>query len=100
VIVTGDFNEGEGSPPYQALFGAMSGKPSPLRDTYRIAQPVRGTNEGTFTEFKAEATGGERIDWISVSMGWQVKQALIDHTARDGRTPSDHFPMTAVVRLR
>jgi endonuclease/exonuclease/phosphatase family metal-dependent hydrolase len=100
VIVTGDFNEGEDSPPYQALFGAINGASSPLRDTFRIAHPVRGANEGTFTEFKAEATGGPRIDWISVSMNWQVQQALIDHTAHDGRTPSDHFPMTAVVRLR
>lgn len=100
VIVTGDFNEGEGSPPYQALFGATNGAPSPLRDTYRLAHPVRGANEGTFTEFKANAMGGPRIDWIGVSTDWRVLQAVIDHTARDGRTPSDHFPMTAVVRLR
>ena len=100
VIVTGDFNAGESSPPYQALFGSLNSEPSPLRDAYRTAHPVHGANEGTFTEFKAVATSGERIDWIGISAGWQVRQAEIDRTARNGHTPSDHFSMTAVVRLR
>lgn len=98
VIVTGDFNAGEDSAPYSAFFGAdESGKP-PVRDAYRIAHPTRATNEGTFSSFKAEATSGPRIDWIGVSREWQVLQSTIDRTAREGRAPSDHFAMLAVLR--
>jgi endonuclease/exonuclease/phosphatase family metal-dependent hydrolase len=100
VVVTGDFNAGEGSEPYQALFGAGEDGPSPLSDAYRAAYPGRDRREGTFTGFKAEATDGPRIDWIGVSREWRVVSAAIDRTARDGRLPSDHFPVTAVLRLR
>lgn len=100
VIVSGDFNGGEDSAPYHAFFDALDGKPGPVTDVYRTAQPTRAANEGTFSGFKANATSGPRIDWIAVSAEWAVVSAAIDHTARDGHTPSDHFAMTAVVRLR
>ncbi|MDQ3013783.1 MAG: endonuclease/exonuclease/phosphatase family protein [Acidobacteriota bacterium] len=98
VIVTGDFNAGEDNPPYQALFGAGDGGPSPLRDVYRFKHPAREMNEGTFSSFKANATTGPRIDWIGVSREWRVVNAVIDRTEREGRTPSDHFAMTAILR--
>jgi endonuclease/exonuclease/phosphatase family metal-dependent hydrolase len=94
VIVTGDFNSGEGSEPYKALFGGMS----PVVDTYRVAHPTPTKEEGTATGFKASATTGARIDWIGCSKEWTVVSAAIDRTARDGRTPSDHFPVTAVLK--
>jgi endonuclease/exonuclease/phosphatase family metal-dependent hydrolase len=100
VIVTGDFNTDEGSEPYHALFDPNSDGPSPLGDTYRIAYPGRAANEGTFSGFKAVETNGPRIDWIGASKDWRVVKASIDRTAREGRTPSDHFPVTAVLRLR
>ncbi len=98
VIVTGDFNSGEGSEPYQALFGPVDAHDSPLIDTFRVACPNRTAQEGTFSGFKADATGGARIDWIGVSRNWQVLHAGIDRTATDGRTPSDHFAVFAVLR--
>lgn len=98
VIVTGDFNTGEGSEPYQALFGAVDGQASPLVDSYRTVHPKRGLNEGTFSSFKASPGLGGRIDWIACSRDWKVLRAEIDRTERGGRTPSDHFPVTAVVR--
>jgi endonuclease/exonuclease/phosphatase family metal-dependent hydrolase len=97
VIVAGDFNAGEGSDPYEALFGDKE-QVSPVVDTYRTVHPERKENEGTFSGFKAEATGGARIDWIAASRDWQILDAQIDHTEREGRTPSDHFPVTAVLR--
>lgn len=93
VVVTGDFNAGEGTEPYQALFDDAG----PLRDTVRIRHPQRGKLEGTFNGFDAKATGGPRIDWIGVGREWQVHDAGIDRTVKDGRTPSDHFPVTAVL---
>lgn len=96
VIVTGDFNAGEDSEPYRAFFGNAA----PVTDVYRIINPTRTANEGTFSGFKVEQTAGPRIDWIGVSAEWQVVKAVIDRTARNGHTPSDHFAMNAVVRPR
>lgn len=96
-IVTGDFNAGEDSPPYKAMFvedGAVK-----LVDTFRMKHPQRGSDEGTFTSFVATEVGGARIDWIACTPQWTVKEAAIDRTSRDGRTPSDHFPVTAVLGM-
>ncbi len=97
VIVTGDFNTGEGSPPYRALFEPVDDQPSPVVDSYRTAHPTREPNEGTFCNFQAVAADGARIDWIGVSRDWQIQSVTIDRTARDGRTPSDHFAVIAVL---
>jgi endonuclease/exonuclease/phosphatase family metal-dependent hydrolase len=103
VIVTGDFNAGEGTEPYLALFGPSgAGKDgdataSPLTDTYRAVVAVRGSEEGTFSGFKVENLRGPRIDWIGSSREWKVRDARIDRTQRDGRTPSDHFAVTTIV---
>jgi endonuclease/exonuclease/phosphatase family metal-dependent hydrolase len=97
VIVTGDFNAGEDSPPYHALFGAEGNHASPLRDAYRLLHPARAVDEGTFSNFKAGAVNGPRIDWIGLSAEWQALEATIDRTERGGRTPSDHFAVTAIL---
>lgn len=91
LVLTGDFNAGEGSPPYLALFG----KDSPLVDTFRVTHPERGKTEGTFNAFSPAVTNGPRIDWIGCSRDWKVLGAGIDRTTREGRVPSDHFPVTA-----
>ena len=98
VIVTGDFNAGEDSPPYRAFFGAEGNLASPLRDAYRLKRPEPAADEGTFSNFKAGAVKGPRIDWIGVSAGWQALEASIDRAERGGRTPSDHFAVTAILR--
>lgn len=94
IIVTGDFNAGEGSPPYAALFE----DDSPVVDTYRTAHSERTSDEGTFSGFKAGNNGGARIDWIAVSRDWKIVDAQIDRTATEGRTPSDHYPITALLK--
>lgn len=97
LVVTGDFNAGEGTDPYTALFADAAGKPSPVVDSFRVARPDRGPDEATFSGFRAAARG-ERIDWIGCSRDWDVRLAGIDRTARAGRSPSDHFPVFAVLR--
>jgi endonuclease/exonuclease/phosphatase family metal-dependent hydrolase len=93
-VITGDFNAAEASPPYNALFGAES----PVVDTYRAMHPERLRNEGTFSGFKAGRTEGGRIDWIAVTKDWKILSADIDRTSSDGRTPSDHYPVNAILR--
>lgn len=97
VIITGDFNAGTKSDPYQALFASDADATS-LRDTYRAQSQVPKEPEGTFSNFRENQTQGDRIDWIAVSDEWSVELSKIDRVARDGRTPSDHFPVEAILQ--
>jgi endonuclease/exonuclease/phosphatase family metal-dependent hydrolase len=104
-VVVGDFNAGEDNPAIRFLTGAVDrfvgdvestvGSPR-LRDTYRTLNPSP-TDVGTFNAFRGE-TGGEQIDWILVSDGWEILDAAIVRTNTDGRYPSDHFPVTARIK--
>lgn len=98
VIVTGDFNSGEGSEPYKAMFGMRGDEALALVDSYRVAHPERKPNEGTTTPFVSAAGNGNRIDWIAVTRDWKVVAAEIEHPDRNGRTASDHFPVTAILQ--
>lgn len=100
VVITGDFNATDTSDPYRALLDPTAGKAATLIDVYRAVHPVREPNESTFSGFDASKTNGSRIDWIFCSKDWDVVSAQIDHTSRDGRTPSDHFPVTGVLRRK
>ncbi|MBI1321996.1 hypothetical protein GC170_02250 [bacterium] len=97
VIVTGDFNTGEGTAPYDAMFATDNDNRPVLIDTFRKSNPARTDAEGTFNGFDPGVINGARIDWIGCSPDFEVLSATIDRTARDGRTPSDHFPITAVL---
>lgn len=98
VVITGDFNAGEGSAPYQVLFSAADADSPPLRDTYRVVHPDRQSKEGTFNGFRLSADSGPRIDWIAVSSQWKILEAGIDRSHDNERVPSDHFPITAVLK--
>lgn len=97
IVVTGDFNSDEGSEPYKALFEAAEPARTVL-DTFRLTHPTKAEDEGTITGFRAGTSSGPRIDWIGCSTDWEVQEAAIVHAARDGRTPSDHHAVTAVLR--
>jgi len=92
VVVTGDFNAGETNPAAVAMLAVF-------RDSFRVLHP--DANEaGTFNGFKPGQTGGDKIDFVFVEPGIEVLDAAIVRTSRDGRYPSDHFPVTARIRLR
>jgi endonuclease/exonuclease/phosphatase family metal-dependent hydrolase len=95
VIVTGDFNVGENNAALPVLVG---GATPLLVDTFRRLYPA-ATEVGTFTGFDASRTTGDKIDYVLVTPGVEVLSAAIIRTAKDGRLPSDHFPVTATVRL-
>jgi endonuclease/exonuclease/phosphatase family metal-dependent hydrolase len=96
VIVTGDFNVGERNPAIATLVSKSDG--SPFVDTYRVAHADE-TVVGTFTGFKFGNTSGDKIDYVLVQPGTEVITAEIIRTSRSDRYPSDHFPVSAVVRL-
>lgn len=95
VILTGDFNADAGSEPYQALF---AGEDAPVVDAFRKKNPEKKADEGTFSGFKASEVKGARIDWVGCTKGFEVLRCEIDRTTKDGRTPSDHFPILAVLK--
>ncbi len=106
VIVTGDFNAGEQNSAMRYLRGEVerawaksdTAPPAPgLIDTFRRVHPD-ATDVGTFNAFRGVTTG-ERIDAILVSRDWSVQDAAIVRTSSGGRYPSDHFPVSAVLRL-
>lgn len=98
VIVTGDFNAGEQNAAITQLLRPQGQGPAPLIDTFRAMQPD-AKEVGTFTGFTIGQTTGDKIDYVLVTPGVEVVRAGIDRTTREGRYPSDHFPVTARVRL-
>jgi len=97
-IVTGDFNSTEDTPQYRSLT-VGDGTGFKLIDAYRETHPQRRSDEASFNGFKGTKEGS-RIDWILHSEQWVATNAAIDRTEKDGHTPSDHYPVTAEVRLR
>lgn len=102
VILAGDFNSGEDSDPYNALVkgnGQLTKSDAPIIDAYRAAHPERSEKEATFTKWIGNREG-HRIDWILHSKSFATLNALINHTNDNGRYPSDHYPIEAVLRRR
>lgn len=91
-VVTGDFNAGEDNPAVRTMRTVF-------RDSYRLVHPDT-KDVGTFTGFDAGKTTGDKIDYVFVEEGAEVLGAEIVRASSGGRTPSDHFPVTARVRLR
>lgn len=92
LLITGDFNCGEGSPPWKTL----TADTARLEDTFRKVHPQRSDSEGTFNGF-SDRVGTERIDWILCSSHWKVTAATIDRSEFGGRFASDHFAVTATL---
>lgn len=98
-IVTGDFNAGESNPAVARLTQKDDATVAPLVDTFR-ARHSQETTVGTFTGFTFGQTGGDKIDYVFVTPEVDILDAAIVRTSRGDRYPSDHFPVTARVRLR
>ena len=97
VIFMGDFNSAEGSDPYQTLFESRRIQ---LHDTYRVKHQPNSEPEQTFGGFEAVKTGKGRIDWIGCTEDLEVIRAEIDRTARGEFSPSDHYPINAVLGIK
>lgn len=82
VILTGDFN----TSPDSRVHAILSTR---LTDAWTAA-PERSGPEGTFHDFTGIPE--RRIDWI-MYRGLTAKSARTITTQRDGRYPSDHFPV-------
>jgi len=90
VVLMGDFNAGETNPAIETLKSSDGAK---LVDSFRVLHPS-AEGVGTFNGF-AGHTDGEKIDYVFVDLSTNVSSAEILRTHRDGRYPSDHFPVSA-----
>ena len=102
VVVTGDFNVGEGNPAIHTLVGApdrpAAAAAPPFVDTFRVAHPDE-TVVGTFSNFVFGKIGAEKIDYVLVQPGTRVLSAAIVRTGENNHYPSDHFPVTARIEF-
>lgn len=96
VIFMGDLNA---SPDNGAITVIKNGPPV-LADTWPVMNPaVPATEAGTFHRFTG-ARGMGRIDYIFAGPEWEVKQASILHPEKNGKFPSDHWPVRATLALK
>jgi endonuclease/exonuclease/phosphatase family metal-dependent hydrolase len=97
LLVMGDFNAGETNPAI-ALLRQRSKAGLELVDSFRLVRPdVAAVYTGNGWGSREE---GEKIDAIFVPAGAEVLDAAILRPRFDGRTPSDHDPVTVALRLR
>jgi endonuclease/exonuclease/phosphatase family metal-dependent hydrolase len=94
VIVAGDFNAGVGSAAYRTLVAAG------LSDAWAAAAERRTPAWRSANHWNTEPVdGGPRIDWIFTSAAVVVEQVAVNASTKDGATPSDHWPVQALIRL-
>src|SRR3954471_489412 len=97
-IVTGDLNAREDSPAVVELVGQNDAVARKLADSYREVHPKRSANEASFDDWKGTRKGS-RIDFILHTSEFTAVAADIVRTSYDGHWPSDHYPVTATLRL-
>jgi endonuclease/exonuclease/phosphatase family metal-dependent hydrolase len=94
-LLTGDFNaQAQASGAYDALVGS-----GVFLDTWTAAVEQATPAYGTFPNYKDPVLGAARIDWLLATPGIAVRKAAINTFTLDGRYPSDHAPVQALVCL-
>jgi endonuclease/exonuclease/phosphatase family metal-dependent hydrolase len=97
-VITGDFNASPDSVPYRTLLAEQPAPASSLSDVFRAANPTVTRKEGT-VHFFTGWRGGRRMDWILASTHFHTIDAEIDRARGARGYPSDHFPVTATLRV-
>jgi endonuclease/exonuclease/phosphatase family metal-dependent hydrolase len=94
-IVTGDFNSDDDSLVHEAITGTGM-----LLDTWDMAKKRLTDSWGSFANYGPPKLERKRIDWILATPSVTVRSAGINVTRYDGKWPSDHAPVQAVVDFR
>jgi endonuclease/exonuclease/phosphatase family metal-dependent hydrolase len=93
VVVTGDFNApAEHSAAYDVLV-----RDGGLTDTWVAAPDRHGAAYATWHGYHTPVPDGPRIDWMLTTGGLTTRAAGINTFTRDGRFPSDHLPIQALL---
>lgn len=99
-ILMGDFNLSPNSKSHAFFCGKkdLDGLSGRFIDAW-LAKKKSEQDAGTFNGFKGDLNG-DRIDWILFTPEFEVKNIQIVHDNQQGRYPSDHFPVIAVLQLK
>lgn len=99
-ILTGDFNLSPDSESHAFFCGTkeIAGLQGRFIDAW-FAKKRSEQDAGTYNGFKGDQSG-DRIDWILFTAEFEVKNIQIVHDHHQGRYPSDHFPVVAVLQLK
>jgi endonuclease/exonuclease/phosphatase family metal-dependent hydrolase len=96
VIVTGDFN----AAPDNSAIATMRQGPPTLTDAWAaVNKDAKPAESGTFHNFSGRRDGS-RIDYIFASAEFTATDAAILNEAKDGKWPSDHYPVRATLTLK
>ena len=91
VVLTGDFNSAGGrSRAYDMLV-----KEGGFTDTWTVARTRTNESFNSFHGFQEPKKNAIRIDWILTRGTAAVERAEIVTFSKDGKHPSDHFPVAA-----
>ncbi|HEY8010372.1 MAG TPA: endonuclease/exonuclease/phosphatase family protein [Rudaea sp.] len=93
VVCAGDFN----STPDTEQIHTMQ---TLLRDSRQISATPPYGPLGTFNDFKLDGRNNELIDYIFVSAQFKVWKYAVLTDSRDGRNPSDHYPVVVKAELQ
>ena len=93
IVLTGDFNDTTLSEPYNLLA-------SYLNDSRKISLTDPQGPEFSFNGFNSDIDSGDMIDYIFVKGNINVKEHRIIAEKFNGRYPSDHFPVSAVIEFK
>ncbi len=93
VVCAGDFN----STPDTEQIHTMQ---TLLRDSRQISATPPYGPLGTFNDFKLDGQNNELIDYIFVSAQFKVWKYAVLTDSRDGRNPSDHYPVVVKAELQ
>jgi len=100
-VFMGDFNAPEDSETLKIIKGNSEARQNlgiQMVDSFRVLYPNR-KKVGTYNGFTGQSDG-PKIDYIMIRPSVKVIEASILQTNREGRYPSDHFPVTAHLRIR
>ncbi len=89
LIIMGDFNDGPNSGLRQQLLREFS-----LQDSWKLHH---AHEESSHHAFQGEEPNGNRIDWIMVDERLKVLHSHMDKTSRQGKFPTDHFPVVTII---
>jgi len=99
VIVMGDFNTQAGEKTYRRLLGEDVAGGLHLIDSCAAVHGKEAGDAGTY-HLPRGIRLRRRIDWILHTPDFTSVDAGVDTWSLDGRYPSDHYPVTALLQYR